>query len=65
MKIVIAIAFVGILAALSAALVFLMRDKGGTNRTVNALTVRVSLSVALLRIIWFWWWMGWIEPRSY
>ena len=65
MKIVIAIAFIGILAALAAALVFLMRDKGGTNRTVNALTVRVSLSVALLLIIWFCWWMGWIEPRSY
>ena len=65
MKIVIAIAFVGILGALAAALIFLMRDKGGTNRTVNALTVRVSLSVALLLIIWFCWWMGWIEPRSY
>ena len=51
MKIVIAIAFVGILGALACALVFLMRDKGGTNRTVNALTVRVSLSVALLLII--------------
>ena len=45
MKIVIAIAFVGILGALACALVFLMRDKGGSNRTVNALTVRVSLSV--------------------
>ena len=65
MKIVIAIAFVGILAALAAALVFLMRDKGGTNRTVNALTVRVSLSVALLLISGCCWWMGWIEPRSY
>ena len=51
--------------ALAAALVFLLRDKGGTNRTVNALTVRVSLSFALLLIIWFCWWMGWIEPRSY
>ena len=65
MKIVIAVAFVGILAALAAALVFLLRDEGATNRTVNALTVRVSLSVALLLIIWFCWWMGWIEPRSY
>lgn len=65
MKIVIAIAFVGILAALGSALVFLMRDRGTTSRTVNALTLRVGLSIALLLFIWFSYWMGWIEPRSY
>ncbi|MCS6944342.1 MAG: twin transmembrane helix small protein [Sutterellaceae bacterium] len=65
MKIFIGIAFAGILAALGSALVFLLRDKGTTNRTVNALTVRVALSVTLLAIIWFCWWMGWIHPRSY
>jgi hypothetical protein len=65
MKILIATAFVGILGALGTALVFLLRDKGASNRTVNALTVRVSLSVALLLVILFCWWMGWIEPRSY
>ena len=65
MKVFIALAFVGILASLGSALVFLMRDKGTTNRTVNALTVRVGLSIALLVFIWFSYWMGWIEPRSY
>ncbi len=65
MKTFIALAFVGILVALGAALVFLMRDHGSTNRTVNALTVRVGLSIALLVFIWFSYWMGWIEPRSY
>jgi hypothetical protein len=65
MKAFIAIAFVGILVSLGSALVFLMRDKGATNRTVNALTVRVGLSIALLLFIWFSYWMGWIEPRSY
>jgi hypothetical protein len=65
MKIFIALAFVGILVSLGSALVFLMRDKGATNRTVNALTVRVGLSIALLLFIWFSYWMGWIEPRSY
>jgi hypothetical protein len=65
MKTFIALAFVGILVALGAALVFLMSDKGSTNRTVNALTVRVGLSIALLVFIWFSYWMGWIEPRSY
>jgi hypothetical protein len=63
MKVFIGVAFVGILSALGSALVFLLRDKGTTNRTVNALTVRVALSVAMLLVIWFSWWMGWIEPR--
>jgi hypothetical protein len=65
MKVFIALAFVAILGALGSALVFLMRDKGARNRTVNALTVRVALSVLLLLTIWFSWWMGWISPRSY
>jgi len=65
MNVLIGIGFVGILGALGTALVFLLRDRGTTNRTVNALTVRVALSVALLLIIWFSWLMGWIHPRSY
>jgi hypothetical protein len=65
MKAVIAIAFAGILVALGSALMFLVRDRGATNRTVNALTVRVALSVLLLLFIWFSYWMGWIEPRRY
>jgi len=65
MKAIIAVAFGGILLALGAALLFLLRDRGATNRTVNALTVRVALSVLLLLFIWFSYWMGWIEPRRY
>ncbi len=65
MKALIAVAFAGILVALGAALMFLVRDRGSTNRTVNALTVRVALSVLLLLFIWFSYWMGWIEPRRY
>ncbi len=65
MKALIAVAFAGILVALGAALMFLVRDRGSTTRTVNALTVRVALSVLLLLFIWFSYWMGWIEPRRY
>jgi hypothetical protein len=65
MKAMIAVFLVGILCALAAALLFLLRDRGTTNRTVNALTLRVSLSVALLLFIWFSYWMGWIQPRRY
>jgi hypothetical protein len=65
MKALIAVFFAGILVALGSALLFLVRDRGTTSRTVNALTVRVGLSVALLLFIWFSYWMGWIEPRRY
>ena len=65
MRIVIVIALIGILFSLGSALFYLMRDKGTTNRTVNALTVRVGVSIALFLFILFSYWMGWIEPRSY
>jgi hypothetical protein len=65
MKWIIGAAFLGILAALTAALIFLMRDRGGTNRTLNFLRIRVGLSVALLLFIWFSYWMGWLHPHAY
>lgn len=65
MRLIIVVAFIGILLSLGSALVFLVRDRGTTGRTVNALTVRVGLSVALFLFILFAYWMGWIEPRSY
>ena len=65
MRIIILLALAGILLALGSALVYLIRDRGTTNRTVNALTVRVGISVALFLFILFSYWMGWIQPRSY
>lgn len=65
MRIIILFTLAGILLSLGSALVYLVRDKGTTNRTVNALTVRVGISVALFLFILFSYWMGWIQPRSY
>ena len=65
MRIVIVVALIGILFSLGSALFYLMRDKGTTNRTVNALTIRVGISIALFLFILFSYWMGWIVPRSY
>ena len=55
---------IGILASLASALVYLMRDKGTTNRTVNALTVRIGPSVALFLFVLFAHHMGWIESTG-
>lgn len=65
MRIIILIALAGILLSLGSALVYLVRDRGSTSRTVNALTVRVGISVALFLFILFSYWMGWIQPRAY
>ena len=40
------------------------RDKGTTSRTVNALTVRIGLSVALFLFVLFAHHMGWIESTG-
>jgi len=64
MRILVILAFVGILGSLASALVYLMKDKGTTNRTVNALTVRIGLSVALFLFVLFAHRMGWIQSTG-
>ncbi len=50
-----------ILWNLGAGLYYMMVDKGETNRTVNALTKRIALSVALIALVALAHYMGWIE----
>jgi len=64
MKIFIAIAFVLIIGSLGFALFFVMRDKGRTNRAVNALAMRVGLSVTLFLLLLGAYEMGWIAPTG-
>ncbi len=64
MKILVAIAFILILGSLASALVFLMRDKGRSNRTVKALAMRVGFSITLFVLILIAHQMGWIEPTG-
>ncbi|PLC55877.1 hypothetical protein CR155_02175 [Pollutimonas nitritireducens] len=64
MRFVVILAFLGIVGSLASALFYLMRDKGGTNRTVNALTVRIGLSIALFLFVLFAHYMGWIQSTG-
>ena len=64
MKIVIVLAFIGIVGSLASALFFMMRDKGGTRNTVRALSVRVGLSIGLFAFVLLSWHMGWIEAKG-
>ena len=68
MKILIALAFVGILGALATAGVFMLRDgrdgKPKTGNMMRALAVRVALSVLLFVCILLAYWAGWIQPTG-
>jgi branched-subunit amino acid transport protein AzlD len=64
MKIIVALAFIGILGSLASALFFLMRDKGRSNRTVQALAMRVGLSIALFLFILVAYKLGYIQPKG-
>ncbi|MES2101141.1 MAG: twin transmembrane helix small protein [Pseudomonadota bacterium] len=68
MKYLIGFAFVGILAALALAGVFMLRDgrdgKTQSGHMMRALAVRVGLSVLLFACVVFAWWAGWIHPTG-
>ena len=64
MRYLVILAFIGILTSLASALVFMMKDQGKSNRMVNALTVRIGLSVALFLFVLFAHQMGWIESTG-
>lgn len=68
MKILMLVAFIGILGALASAGVFMMRDsrdgKPKSGNMMRALATRVAISVLLFALIMLAWWMGWIEPRG-
>jgi len=51
LKLLIVILLFAVIISLFSGLFFLVKDQGKTKRTVNALTVRVALSVMLLGLI--------------
>mgnify|MGYP000470417322 FL=1 len=51
MKILVGIAFLLIFFSLGSALIYMMKDKGRSNRTVKALAFRVGFSVCLFLLI--------------
>lgn len=64
MRILVAIAFFLIIGSLASALVFLMKDKGQSNRTVTALAFRVGFSILLFVLLLVANRLGWIEPTG-
>jgi hypothetical protein len=60
---VVVLAFLAVIVSLGVALGFMWRG-AGSNRTVNALTVRIALSVALFAFLMLAWAAGWIQPHG-
>jgi len=53
-----------ILYNLGAGLYYMMVDKGHTDRTVNALTKRIALSIALILLVCAGIYSGYIQPHG-
>ena len=63
MKIIVLLFVAFILGSLFSALYFLVKDKGGSERMVKALTVRVALSVVLFALLMLGFYSGLISTR--
>ena len=63
MKIVVILFLVFILGSLFSALYYLVRDKGQGERTVKALTVRITLSVVLFVLLMLGYYSGIITSK--
>ena len=72
MKILVALAFLAIIASLGSALFFMMRrggnddrgDQARGRRMARALTLRVGLSIALFLCLLAAWKLGYIQPTG-
>lgn len=68
MKILVALAFLAIIASLGSALFFMMRgsgnDKERGQRMVRALALRVGLSIVLFLCLLLAWKLGYIQPTG-
>lgn len=64
MYLIVLILFVAILASLGSALGFLLKSKGDSKRMLQALTLRISLSVLLFVLLLVAWRVGLISPHG-
>lgn len=63
-KILIIAIFIAIVASLGSALVFMVKDRGRSDRTAKALTLRIGVSVCLFVLLFILWWLGVITPHG-
>lgn len=64
MRIVVLLFIVFIILSLGSALYYLVKDKGQSERTVKALTVRISLSIFLFALLMASYYFGWVPQTG-
>ena len=64
MRIVILLLLAAVLVSLFSGLYFVYKDKGGSNRAVKALTVRIAISILVFVILMASYYFGWISPHG-
>ena len=64
MRIVILLLLVVVLASLFSGLYFVYKDKGGSNRAVISLTIRIVISVLVFVILMVSYYFGWIPQKG-
>lgn len=63
-KILILVILLAILISLGSGLFSLVRERSGSRKMLNALTLRISLSVLLFVLLMLAWYAGLIEPHG-
>ena len=64
MRIIVFLFIAVILFSLGSALYYLIKDKGQSERTVKALTVRITFSIVLFLILMLGFYFGLISPQG-
>lgn len=64
MRIIVLLFILLILISLGSALYYLVKDKGQSERTVKALTVRITLSIVLFVMLMASYYFGWIPQTG-
>lgn len=64
MRIVIFILLFAVIASLFSGLYFVYKDKGGSNRVVVSLTIRIVLSLVVFGTLMAAYYFGWIPERG-
>ena len=63
-KVLVIAIFLGILFSLGSGMVYLIKDRGQSDRIVKALSFRIGISVALFALLFLLWWAGLITPHG-
>lgn len=64
LKVIVVILFFLILASLGSGLIYLVKDKGQTKRTANALTLRIAISLIAFLLLILGYFTGLIQPHG-